>query len=1022
MMEMSASLSSFLTAQRALINEKLFIQEDISELQSLRDRLSNLQSCTPLLAVQVRELELNVDRFRNGECTLDGAYDTVAALSKASDLFKRRTNDVERFLHHLFFNPSDLASSIAFHLFHDKSSSSSALRRCANDLSRFVLHGLYANVSDPICEGNLLAFFKASMKHAFQFCQSPNELFEIAFFKKVFPAYARRIGREYAGLVLRDTLRTVLDHDDFDVSLDLDRMDIACKIIGHSKDERKVPVAQQKTLTPSGKQAPLQNLSGISDDDVRKQLQKNQANLYRVCTRIVSSLTQSVNCLPFGIRMLACEIVDCAKEAFPNSSTQEFASCLFSFFFMQYINLCIIDPERYGLVRGAPVSEKDREKLTVIANVLRHMAFGIPFQEKNSYSGMNIFISQNGEAMHRYFESIIAFRHSSSFAASEASEDVVSKFHMDTVSSVVVTFNEVSLLHRCASSVPLEHCSAEFAVAIAALGDGFEAVDPSEDRYVFVGSAGSRHSDIDVALSSTAASIPTSLPSELRLPFSQLKSVLTVLPSAVPLIPVVPIDKASAKDKKDMNMDADVDVDSVLFFSVLRQWADKEAGNKQLVRAACLLQCLRSLEDVCKRLGKKMLFVLFDAIIAESTARKQHIASVVAVEKARLLQMGDILSRLSSGCEDEHRYLLAFLSCERLRMLFSSMVIPQLRTFLSDDCTHPQTIRTRFSRFLLDLLGHARSLLVKSRFTASEVDASLDVIEKFCVMHFFESSFASFLLSEKDREKDRNLSMKLASLHGILPEDMDLPLRYCSATTWALLLEELSNWSNFRNPLERIESMVLISKSVFEIMKFCSDVESSLDSRILPAMDDFLPILIYLLIRANPSSLHSSVVQMSDCLNLHADDQKAYLFSDKKDYTAEYWFPHFEAAVMYLAELDPSELLKDIQERKASKVQFQISPATITSGSPVPGTDTQKGSVSPRTRPSTHARMRALSRRMSTFHMSMSSAASPADVKSPLFEVAAHVAALAAASPGKRSPERMSSQPVFDGDNALGSP
>lgn len=107
-----------------------------------------------------------------------------------------------------------------------------------------------------------------------------------------------------------------------------------------------------------------------------------------------------------------------------------------------------------------------------------------------------------------------------------------------------------------------------------------------------------------------------------------------------------------------------------------------------------------------------------------------------------------------------------------------------------------------------------------------------------------------------------------------------------------------------------------------------------------PAIDDFLPLLIYNIIKSNPQRLHSNVkyvfylkieILIFRFINrfqfAFQDTGKDFVYNESKDYEGEYWLRHFEAAILFIESLDPKELFetsKPNQQRfsRANSIKF----------------------------------------------------------------------------------------------------
>lgn len=118
------------------------------------------------------------------------------------------------------------------------------------------------------------------------------------------------------------------------------------------------------------------------------------------------------------------------------------------------------------------------------------------------------------------------------------------------------------------------------------------------------------------------------------------------------------------------------------------------------------------------------------------------------------------------------------------------------------------------------------------------------------------SSNSVFAKDEEDEKKDLLLQTRMRQLHWVTPEHLEARIKLSLPEVAAELenaQEELITMDAKRAPQDKLACVVACSKSVFLIL------QKSATGELTASADDFLPALIYVLIKANPPLLHSNI-------------------------------------------------------------------------------------------------------------------------------------------------------------------
>lgn len=113
---------------------------------------------------------------------------------------------------------------------------------------------------------------------------------------------------------------------------------------------------------------------------------------------------------------------------------------------------------------------------------------------------------------------------------------------------------------------------------------------------------------------------------------------------------------------------------------------------------------------------------------------------------------------------------------------------------------------------------------------------------------FVSSTFSPSTMD--DKEKDEILHHKINIFRWIREEHLDIPMTDDNGSFLAFAESELLKMNNYKAPRDKLICILNCCKVIFGLMKHMEGDEGA---------DVFLPLLIYVVIRANPPKLISNV-------------------------------------------------------------------------------------------------------------------------------------------------------------------
>ncbi|GBM88833.1 Rab5 GDP/GTP exchange factor [Araneus ventricosus] len=136
--------------------------------------------------------------------------------------------------------------------------------------------------------------------------------------------------------------------------------------------------------------------------------------------------------------------------------------------------------------------------------------------------------------------------------------------------------------------------------------------------------------------------------------------------------------------------------------------------------------------------------------------------------------------------------------------------------------------------------------------SSEQIDQLMDKIEEVLMGHLQKN--VSHQISSEYEEKDLALQKRIRTLHFITSEHLGLNITESSPEVRDLIDKAIADIIQLDSkvaPQQKIKCIVSCSESIFNIIKLCQGVTAS--------ADEFLPALVYIVLKANPPLLQSNI-------------------------------------------------------------------------------------------------------------------------------------------------------------------
>lgn len=194
---------------------------------------------------------------------------------------------------------------------------------------------------------------------------------------------------------------------------------------------------------------------------------------------------------------------------------------------------------------------------------------------------------------------------------------------------------------------------------------------------------------------------------------------------------------------------------------------------------------------------------------------------------------------------------------ERMRDPSASEFVKAIKSFIvsfSNNPPDPERDSAAVQKFLSNMEAAFRAHPLWASGSEEELDSAGEGLEKYIMTKLFTRVFASH---PDDVKVDDELYEKLALVQQFIrPEHLDIQPTYQNETSWLLAQKELQKINIYKAPRDKLVCILSCCKVISNLL-FNASVNANESP---PGADEFLPVLIYVTIKANPPQLHSNLL------------------------------------------------------------------------------------------------------------------------------------------------------------------
>ncbi|KAF7076205.1 hypothetical protein CFC21_080895 [Triticum aestivum] len=193
---------------------------------------------------------------------------------------------------------------------------------------------------------------------------------------------------------------------------------------------------------------------------------------------------------------------------------------------------------------------------------------------------------------------------------------------------------------------------------------------------------------------------------------------------------------------------------------------------------------------------------------------------------------------------------------DRMRRPEAADLFRSIKSFLASlslDEPSAEADGARVQAFFAEMEAAIRGHPLWADATHQEIDHALEGLEKYIMTKLFDRTFAA---SPEDAAADAEVSDKIGLLQRFVrPHHLDIPKVLNNEASWLIAVKELQKINSFKSPWEKLLCMMSCCQVINNLLLNVSMTNDRTPS----GADEFLPILIYITIKANPPQLHSNL-------------------------------------------------------------------------------------------------------------------------------------------------------------------
>lgn len=215
----------------------------------------------------------------------------------------------------------------------------------------------------------------------------------------------------------------------------------------------------------------------------------------------------------------------------------------------------------------------------------------------------------------------------------------------------------------------------------------------------------------------------------------------------------------------------------------------------------------------------------------------------------------------------------------------------------SNNAPDPERDSAAVQEFLANMEMAFRAHPLWAGCSEEELESAGEGLEKYVMTKLYTRVFASV---PDDAKLDEQLFEKISLVQQFIrPEQLDIKTTFQNETSWLLAQKELQKINMYKAPRDKLVCILNCCKVINNLLLNAS-IASNEDP---PGADEFLPVLIYVTLKANPPQLHSNLLYIL-----------RYRRQSRMVAEAAYFFTNILSAESFISNINAESLSMDERE------------------------------------------------------------------------------------------------------------
>lgn len=344
-----------------------------------------------------------------------------------------------------------------------------------DSLLQTVMFTIYGNQYESREEHLLLTMFQSVLTYQFDNTPEYSSLLrQNTPVSRMMTTYTRRgPGQSYLKQVLADQINALIELRDVD--LEINPLKVYESMVKQIEEETgSLPDYLQRSVTAE---------DAAHNEQVQAIIAPRLKMLTELANRFISTIIESVDETPYGIRWICKQIRSLSRRKYPDAQDQTICTLIGGFFFLRFINPAIVTPRSYMLIDATP-TDKPRRALTLIAKMIQNLANKPSYAKEPYMASLQPFIQENKERVNKFLLDLCEVQ---DFYESLEMDNYVALSKRDL--ELQITLNEMYVMHGLLekhSEAISQDQKSHLSVLLKELGNAPPLVPRKENRTIKV--------------------------------------------------------------------------------------------------------------------------------------------------------------------------------------------------------------------------------------------------------------------------------------------------------------------------------------------------------------------------------------------------------------------------------------------------------------------------------------------------------------------------------------------------------